>query len=213
MIQVAVLDDHPIARRGIEQVLAESAECTVTASAGSAAELAGLIAAPPGPDVIVLDLYHDGDRPCVDAVARFSVASRVLVISAFGRAADVIGAMRAGAAGYITKHAAPDLFVAAVRTVAAGGFALSAQLADLVRAALAEPAAAAPAGGGLSPREQQTLELIASGFTHSQVASRMGVRTATVDTYVERIRAKLGLGNKAELTRAALDPANRPRPA
>ncbi|MEU7870001.1 LuxR C-terminal-related transcriptional regulator [Dactylosporangium sp. NPDC049140] len=84
------------------------------------------------------------------------------------------------------------------------------QLADLVRATLVEPA---PAAGALSPREQQTLDLIASGFTHAQVASRMGVRKATVDTYVERIRAKLQLGNKAELTRAALDPAHRARPA
>jgi len=56
----------------------------------------------------------------------------------------------------------------------------------------------------LSPREEQVLQLISDGFTHSQVATRIGVTKATVDTYVERIRAKLKVGNKAELTRAAL---------
>lgn len=56
----------------------------------------------------------------------------------------------------------------------------------------------------LSPREEQALDFIARGFTHAQTARRMGVTKATVDTYVERIRAKLQVGNKAELTRAAL---------
>jgi DNA-binding NarL/FixJ family response regulator len=56
----------------------------------------------------------------------------------------------------------------------------------------------------LSPREEQALDLIARGYTHAQAATRMGVTKATVDTYVERIRAKLQVGNKAELTRAAL---------
>jgi DNA-binding CsgD family transcriptional regulator len=56
----------------------------------------------------------------------------------------------------------------------------------------------------LSPREEETLDLIARGFTHAQVARRMGISKATVDTYVERIRGKLQVGNKAELTRAAM---------
>jgi DNA-binding NarL/FixJ family response regulator len=59
----------------------------------------------------------------------------------------------------------------------------------------------------LSPREEQALELIARGFTHAQAARRMGVSKTTVDTYVERIRIKLQVGNKAELTRAAINRA------
>jgi two-component system, NarL family, nitrate/nitrite response regulator NarL len=85
---------------------------------------------------------------------------------------------------------------------------MSSQLADILHAGLATsapPAAPSEARPDLSAREEQTLELIARGFTHAQVATRMGVRKATVDTYVERIRGKLQLGNKAELTRAALE--------
>ncbi|MBO3744440.1 response regulator transcription factor [Streptosporangiaceae bacterium NEAU-GS5] len=212
MIRVAVVDDHPIARRGIEQVLTETGRTQVVASAASTAALAdafAALAAPP--DVIVLDLYHDAEAPNLEAVAELASTARVLVMSASGRREDVLGAVKAGAAGYVTKHANPEMFLAAVETVAAGGFALSPQLADILQAELGR--VHRPASGGarvagtqeLSVREGEALGLIARGFTHSQVATRMGVTKATVDTYVERIRAKLQVGNKAELTRAALD--------
>lgn len=215
MIRVAVVDDHPIARRGVEQVLTESGVVHVVATAAAPADLLNASGSqdPAGVDVIVLDLYHDGEEPCLEAVARLAGTVRVLVMSVSGRPRDVLGAIRAGAAGYITKLASPEAFVSAVEAVAAGGFYLSSQLADILQTQLAQPRAesqpARPAatghtGGVLSRREEETLNLIASGFTHSQVATRMGVSKATVDTYIERIRTKLQVGNKAELTRAAL---------
>lgn len=217
MIRVAIVDDHPIARRGVEQVLAEVDGVRVVASVGSAAELADELTDArvdsDYPDVMVLDLYHDGDTPCLDAVARLAKGTRVLVMSASGRPQDVLGAIRAGAAGYVTKQSSPEMIVSAVETAAAGGFFLSSQLADILQAELSRPAAPASqpqprpkavSEGVLSPREEETLSLIARGFTHAQAATRMGVSKATADTYVERIRAKLQVGNKAELTRAAL---------
>jgi DNA-binding NarL/FixJ family response regulator len=220
MIRVAIVDDHPIARRGVEQILADAGNFDVTASVGSAARLAETIrdGAEPWPDVVILDLYHDGDQPCLAAIADLTQVTRVLVISASGRPVDVIGAIRAGAAGYVTKHAEAQMFVAAVETVGAGGFALSSQLADILASGLTGAGAAVepvtpaatstetgPPRPDLSPREEEALGLIARGFTHAQTATRMGVSKATVDTYVERIRTKLQVGNKAELTRAALE--------
>jgi two-component system nitrate/nitrite response regulator NarL len=214
VIRVAIVDDHPIARRGVEQVLTAVVGLRVVVSVASAAELAGELteanADSDYPDVMILDLYHDGDAPCLDAVARLSKGTRVLVMSASGRPVDVLGAIRAGAAGYVTKQSSAEMLVAAVETVAAGGFYLSSQLADILQAELTRPPPApsprarAPRAGELSPREEETLSLIARGFTHGQAATRMGVTKATVDTYVERIRSKLQVGNKAELTRAAL---------
>jgi two-component system, NarL family, nitrate/nitrite response regulator NarL len=200
MIRVAVVDDHPIARRGIEQMLAGADDVEVVESVATASELSADAA-----DVVIMDLYHDGDVPCLAAVGATAAVARVLVISASGQASDVVGAIRAGASGYVTKHAEAQMFVAAVRTVAAGGFAMSSQLADILQAGLSVQAPAAVAGPLLSAREEETLGLIAKGLTHAQVAKRMGVSKATVDTYVERIRAKLQVGNKAELTRAALE--------
>ena len=164
------------------------------------------------PDVVIMDLYHDGDEPCLDVIPTLRRHCKVLVVSASGRPADVLGAIRAGACGYVTKLADPPMLIAAVRTVASGGFALSSQLADILQGELARvtPAAeAAPDTPALSPREEEALDLIARGLTHAQAASRMGVSRATVDTYIERIRAKLHVGNKAELARAALE--RRPR--
>jgi DNA-binding NarL/FixJ family response regulator len=117
--------------------------------------------------------------------------------------------------GYVTKSAEPGLLVGSVRAVAHGGFALSAELADILHSAADSPrtlattlATARPHRAvevALSPREEETLDLIARGFTHAQAATRMGVSGSTVDTYIERIRTKLQVGNKAELTRAALN--------
>jgi two-component system nitrate/nitrite response regulator NarL len=197
LVSVAIVDDHPIARRGVESALADAGDLTVVASVDSVTELHHR------PDIVVLDLYCDGDRPCLAAITQWSAHTRILVMSASGRPEEVLGAVRAGAGGYITKRAQPAMFVAATRTVAAGGFWLSSQLADIMQSELSEPAPATPRAH-LSPREEQTLDLIARGYTHAQAATRMGVTKATVDTYVERIRAKLQVGNKAELTRAAL---------
>lgn len=205
MIQVAIVDDHPLARRGIAAILEETGDIAIGLSTASPVALleSGQVTA----DVVLLDLYHSDDEPCLPIVAQLRTVMKVLVISASARPADVLGAIRAGASGYVTKLADPDMLVSAVRTVAAGGFALSSQLADILQSQLAAPAAADPAPepvSPLSPREEQALTLIAKGFTHAQTATRMGVSKATVDTYVERIRAKLQVGNKADLTRAAL---------
>jgi len=208
---VAIVDDHPVARRGLESILAEAGDIQVSAAVATPAELS---LAGPGavrPDVIMLDLYHDGDEPCLDVIPKLCQDHKVLVVSASGRPADVLGAIRAGACGYVTKLADPPMLVAAVHTVASGGFALSSQLADILRGELApDPAAAGSAAAAagtpaLSPREEEALDLIARGLTHAQAASRMGVSRATVDTYVERIRAKLHVGNKAELAWAAIE--------
>lgn len=221
MITVAVVDDHPIARYGVAHVLeASPGSAVATISTGSLAELEEALVGGPAPDVIVMDLYLDAGLPALDAVAALSATTRVLVMSASGLPADVLGAIRAGASGYVTKHCSAELFVAAVETVAAGGFSLSAELADILQAELTRRDPGPPDGDPpprLSAREEETLSYVARGFTHAQIATRLGVRKTTVDTYVERIRMKLQVGNKAELTRAALarlnrDPGPGPRP-
>jgi two-component system nitrate/nitrite response regulator NarL len=207
LIQVAIVDDHPVARRGLQSILAEAGDIQVSTAVATPAELSLDGPAAGHPDVIMLDLYHNGDEPCLDVIAGLRQDHKVLVVSASGRPADVLGAIRAGACGYVTKLADPAMLIAAVHTVASGGFALSSQLADILQGELTRvPAAAkaAPDAPALSLREEEALNLIAQGLTHAQAASRMGVSRATVDTYVERIRAKLHVGNKAELAQAAM---------
>jgi DNA-binding NarL/FixJ family response regulator len=198
-IRVAIVDDHPVARWGMESLLGTCSGVEVVVSTGSADDVSDA-----EPDVVILDLYLYGRGPSLDAVTKLSGRFRVLVISASGRRADVLTAIRSGADGYLNKRADEQSFVDAVHSVAAGEFYLSSELADIVEADLGAQAPG-PATNRLSPREEQVLHYIAAGFTHAQTATRMGLRTETVNTYVKRIRAKIGLGNKADLTRIALE--------
>ena len=208
-IRVAVVDDHPIARYGLERLLAQAPNILVVATASAPDEVmpAPDAGSAPGIDVIVMDLYLDGDQPSLASLCELATAAPVLVMSASVRPSDVVGAVQAGASGYLSKQAGFDTFRAAVEIVASGGFWLSSQLADILRSQLAAHGGdrATHSTGGLSPREEEVLDCIARGFTHVQTARRMGISKATVDTYVERIRGKMHVGNKAELTRLALE--------
>jgi DNA-binding NarL/FixJ family response regulator len=196
-VRVAVVDDHPVARWGVESLLHNHPEFEIITSTDSAAGLADQAV-----DIVILDLYLNGPGPALRTVTELSGRYRVLVMSASARRADVLAAVRAGADGFLNKRAKADDFVAAVRLVAAGGFYLSSELADMLQADLGETP---PPVIRLSPREEQVLHYIAAGLTHGQAATRLGIRAATVDTYVKRIRAKIGLGNKADLTRIAIE--------
>lgn len=203
MIRVALVDDHPVARHGITAILAAFEDMQVAAAVSAPGELPRTANAGVEADVVLLDLYQADGRPALSAIADLSQHVPVLVVSASRAPVDVLAAMQAGASGYVTKHANEEAYATAIRSVAAGGFYLSAQLADLIQAAtLGRPPARHQEA--LSPREQEALGYIARGFTHQQTGTRMGVSKATVDTYVARIRTKLQLGNKAELALAAL---------
>lgn len=208
MIRIAAIDDHPVTLRGIELLLADVPGFDVVGTAPSLAVLRSTPSVGPdlgGLDVVLLDLYLRADQlsggvPSLEVIRELTPAVPVLVMSASRHRRDVVDAIRAGASGYLTKDTDSGQFATAITTVAGGGFFLSSQLADLVGAMLANRADEPE----LSPREEQALGWIARGFTHAQTARRMGVTKATVDSYVERIRRKLQVGNKAELTRAAI---------
>ena len=208
MIQVVIVGDHPVACHGVAAMLSGFRDITVTMRLSSSSELADHAGDLPA-DVILFDLSLRSDQPCFADISLLRSSASVLVISASGRPSDVLGAIKAGACGYLTMQADMDTLVSAVRMVARGGFVLSADLAGILAAELVRSEAPAEdkpamATDALSPREEQALHLIARGFTHAQAAHRMGVTKATFDTYVKRIRSKLQLGNKAELVRAAM---------
>lgn len=203
MLRLAVVDDHPVARLGITAILNGFDDLEVTSAVSTPGELPRTADGEVDADLVLLDLYQADGRPALAVITELSERLPVLVVSASRAPADVLAAMQAGASGYLTKQAGEEAYAGAVRTVAAGGFYLTAQLADLIQAATMGQPTDRPAEA-LSPREQEALGYIARGFTHQQTATRMGVSKATVDTYVARIRTKLQLGNKAELALAAL---------
>lgn len=182
MLKVEIIDSSPIFVTGLVTVLTGR----------------GMVASPAGAgptrvaDVHIVNPVALGDRTLPDFVADVPRSAPVLLLTEHQ---DVpMLAEYAGAAGLVHRQSTPETVVHAVRTVVEGGTCWPAG---------ADPGP--PEGwDSLSPREQQVLHQIARGLTHGQIASRLAISRHTVDTYVKRIRSKLVLGNKAELTRAAL---------
>lgn len=171
------------------------------------------------PNMLVLEADTPGAADVVvftpDARDRLApddrMTSQVLVIDHDG-AATLVDDARAGVRGFVSIEVTADELCLAVTAVDGGGFYLSPELAAGFNQALtsaigpAGPVTEVPAVGlaSLTEREIATLRLVAQGLTHRQVARQLSLTYATVDTYVKRIRAKLGVGNKADLTRRAV---------
>jgi two-component system, NarL family, nitrate/nitrite response regulator NarL len=202
VLRVAIVDDHPVARQGLTTILDAAQDMTVVCAVEDSVELPRDPSGRVDAEMVILDLYLADGRPALAAINELAATVPVLVVSASREPIDVLAAMQAGASGYVTKQTTEEGYLTAIRSIAAGGFYLSAQLADLIQAATQAPNPAAHEP--LSRREQEALSYVARGFTHQQTAHRMGVSKSTVDTYITRIRSKLHLGNKAELTMAAL---------
>jgi DNA-binding NarL/FixJ family response regulator len=197
---VAIVNEQPITRSGLEQLAAAIPGLTVTASVASAEDLDQADAVY---DVVVLDVPERQDDLSLKTITRIAEISRPLVVSGWDRPPSLLAAVRAGACGCITRTSSHRTVVAALSVVAAGGFYVCEQLVHQFHRELSRPPQADP--HGLAPREVETLQWIARGLTHRQIATRMGLSPATVNTYAKRIRGKLKVNNKAELTRIAIE--------
>lgn len=197
---VAIVGDQPIPRGGVERLVAEDAALTVAAVADSVNDLPGSAT---HYDVVFLDLPLRGQADAVGAITQAARFGNTLVCSSWERPSTVLAAVRAGARGCITRYCEGDVVRRAMRVIAEGGFCLCPGVVDRFQADLNRPADSD--ASGLAPREIETLRLIALGLTHTQIATRMGLSHATVNTYAKRIRAKLNVNNKAELTRMAIE--------
>jgi DNA-binding NarL/FixJ family response regulator len=197
---VAIVADQPLPRAGMERPIGDDSTFALAASVES---LDQLTAGPGAYDVVFLDLPLHSQPATVDVIGRAAVLGAPLVCSSWDRPATLVTAVRAGARGCITRYTEPPIVRQALRIIARGGLCLCPRVLDRFRADLSRAVDAD--AGGLAPREIETLRLIAFGLTHTQIATRMGLSEATVNTYAKRIRAKLNVSNKAELTRMAIE--------
>ncbi|MGW1837514.1 helix-turn-helix transcriptional regulator [Streptomyces sp. BBFR2] len=134
---------------------------------------------------------------------RLVACAPVLLVSGFIQPYRLLGAVRAGVLGCVTDEVDDEELLRAVDTVVTGGFHLSATLVPRLRSELEQPGGIEPRS--LARRELEALRLLAQGLTHGQIGRRMGLSEATVSTYIKRVRAKLNVGNKADLTRTAIE--------
>jgi DNA-binding NarL/FixJ family response regulator len=200
MISVAIIDDHPLYRQGLAMAIEQAEEFTLVADAESVEHFDRLDVSV---DVVLLDLHLPGIKGAEGVAHICARGPKVIVVSAAGAADDVIDALAAGAAGYLTKDAEAEDIRRAVRAVANGQAYVSPTLASYL--INANKPRAASLDHQLSPRELEILALVAAGETDRDIAKQLFIATATVYSHLERIRDKTGARRRAQLTRLYLE--------
>lgn len=203
MIRVLIADDHTVVRSGLRQIVATAADMAVAGEAGNGSEVLAAVRGG-GCDVVLMDMTMPG--VCgVDLIRRVRSERPdlpVLVLSMHNEAQVVSRALRAGAAGYLTKDCETDVLIAAIRKVAGGGRFLDPTLVEAV--VFVGSGSEAPPHEALSDREFQVLQLVAAGLSLADIGERLNISAKTVSTHKQRLMEKLGIDNNAELVRYAI---------
>ena len=203
-VRVLIADDHPVVRQGLKMMLSSDPEVDVVGEArdgDEAFEMAHQIEW----DVAVLDYSMPG-RGGVELLAdvKHDYPDRpILILSIYPEDPHGLRALKAGAAGYITKESASEELTAAVKKVASGGRYISSTLAEKLALRLT-PELERPPHERLSDREYRVMWLLASGKTLHQIAEEMRLSPSTVSTYRGRILKKLGLNTNVDLVHYAM---------
>ncbi len=205
-VRVFVVDDHELFRSGVRNEL--SGDIAIVGDAGSV-EAAVPAILEGRPDVVLLDVHMagGGGRAVIEAVRPELPDVRFLALSVSDAAEDVIGIIRAGARGYVTKTISAEELSTAVRRVHEGDAVFSPRLAGFVLDAfggeIAQPLD--PEMDLLSRREREVLRFIARGYAYKEVAHELHISVKTVETHVSAVLRKLQLSSRYELTRWATD--------
>ncbi len=201
-VRVFVVDDHEIFRSGVRWELGRDLE--IVGDAGTVEEAVSGIASAE-PDVVLLDVHMPGGggRAVIEAVHGEQPDVRFLALSVSDAAEDVIGVIRAGARGYVTKSISATELAAAVRRIHDGDAVFSPRLAGFVLDAFGgdAPQPLDPDLDLLTGREREVLRYIARGYTYKEVAHQLHIAVKTVETHVSAVLRKLQLSNRYELTR------------
>jgi DNA-binding NarL/FixJ family response regulator len=208
MTRVFLVDDHRLFLSGVRAELAGRAEIV-----GEATDVESAVEGirHTSPDVVLLDVHlpGGGGRAVIETVRPTHPDVVFLALSVSDAAEDVIGVIRAGARGYVTKTIGADDLADAVERVRDGDAVFSPRLAGFVLDAFAGdlPAGVAldPELDQITPREREVLRLLARGYTYKEIARRLEVSVKTVETHTSSVLRKLQLSSRHELTRWATD--------
>lgn len=192
MIRVVIADDHPVVRAGLRALFEPEVGITVVAEASNPSEAVAAVQQH-DPDIVLMDLQFGTGESGADATRRIralDAAPYVLVLTNYDTDGDIIGAIEAGASGYLLKDAPPHELIAAVRAAAAGESALAPVIAGRLLNRLRAPAVA------LSRREIEVLERVASGRSNSEIAADLFVSETTVKSHLVHVFSKLDVTSR-----------------
>lgn len=204
MKRILIADDHAVVREGIRRILDGIPEISVEGEVGDVRDVIRLVRTESW-DALLLDISMPGGD-ILDTLAQVRDLAPdlpVLVLSMHPEDQFAVRLIRAGAAGYLTKDAAPERLVGALRRVLDGGRYIGPDLAEVLAGSLAEEGTGPP-HERLSDRELTVLRLIAAGRTQSEIAATLHLSPKTISTYRSRLLAKLGMRTDAEVARYAV---------
>lgn len=199
MIRVLIVDDHPVVRTGLRAVLGGSDELTIVGEAASGEE-AVTLAEELRPAVVLCDLRLGPGIDGIEATVQLrelDPAPAVLILTTFDRDAEILGALEAGAAGYLLKDSAPTVIVEAIKRAASGDIFLSPGLTNRVIRGMRQPIPK------LTDRETEVLKLLATGLANREIAGRLFVTEATVKSHLNSIFTKLDVDSRSRAVHVA----------
>lgn len=209
VISVIIADDHAMVRAGLRLLLSRHADIRVIGECGTHQEILDALANPREPiDVVTVDLSMPGGSPysLIEFIVREHPRTRVVVLTMHDDPGYARMAIAAGASGYILKSAADTELLTAIRTVARGGMHSSVStLPPAPHKAPSTRAGGRPAIDTLSEREREVLVYVAQGHTNQQIADKLFLSVKTIESYRARLMAKLGLSDRAMLTKFAME--------
>jgi DNA-binding NarL/FixJ family response regulator len=205
VIRVVLADDHAVVRRGVRQILGDAGDIEVVGEANDYGELTNLLREQEC-DVVILDISMPGKNgiEVLKAMRERHPRVHVLILSMFPEDQYAVRALKAGAAGYVSKEAAPERLVDAIRLAARGKKYVTAEVAQALAEQINSSAPPENPHETLSDREYETLRLIASGKKLSEIAEAMALSPKTVSVYRARLLEKMNLRTNAELTHYAV---------
>lgn len=199
VLRVLIADDHPIVRGGVRALFDSHADVEVVGEAATGEEAVAL-SRHLAPDIVLCDLRMGSGMDGVQTIAALRAldpAPAVVILTTFDRDAEILGAIEAGASGYVLKDAAPDAIVRAVREAADGRLALTPELSERVVQVLRAPRVR------LTEREHEVLRLLDQGASNPQIAKALFVAEATVKTHLVHIFAKLDVDSRSRAVAVA----------
>lgn len=212
-IKIVLADDQPLVRQGISMLLGAESDMEVVGEAADGAEAVAQVEKH-RPDIVIMDVRMPG-MDGIEATRRIireqpgnpDQMAKVLVLTTFDEDAALYGTLRAGASGYMLKHAAPSELVNAIRRVNEGDAWIDPGVASKVLDTLREMATDNPEGRPsldmLTPREIDVLTELSDGATNTELSRRMVLSEATVKTHISRMLMKTGCHDRAQLVALA----------
>ena len=203
--KILVVDDHPIVRRGLRELVADEPDLEVCGEAEDVAQALEQVEAT-RPDVVIVDLTLKGGHglELIQDIKSRNERIKMLVSSMHDESLFAERALRAGASGYISKQESPEKIIDAMRQILRGEIYLSSRMATrlLHRISTGEPLNKTPIES-LSDRELEVFEMIGQGLSTKQIARKLDLSHKTIETHREKIKSKLNLKNSTELSRHA----------